>query len=155
MKNSRTFVGFILQVLLLATAGCPHDFPRFGGDGASSGDYSLGDGVPAGCGDGKISGAEVCDGAAIGGKTCKGLGFSGGTLACARDCRSFDVSGCTGCCCGVSCSNSYLLFGSMTSVSNTSVSGSYKLVGTFHSTDRESPTSNSYVLSGRPHLSRP
>jgi len=43
---------YLLPFLLLAVAGCPHEFPRFGGDGASSGDYSLHDGVPPGCGNG-------------------------------------------------------------------------------------------------------
>jgi hypothetical protein len=33
---------------------------------------------------------------ALGGQTCAGLGFTGGTLACAAGC-SFDLSGCAGC----------------------------------------------------------
>lgn len=51
--------------------------------------------VPAGCGDGSKGGAEACDGADLGGQTCLGLGFPGGTLACTAVC-AFDVSGCQG-----------------------------------------------------------
>ena len=47
------------------------------------------------CGDEVITGAEVCDDNDLGGETCQGLGFLGGTLACADDCVSFDTSGCT------------------------------------------------------------
>jgi len=48
---------YLLLFFLLVLAGCPHDFPRFKGDGASSGDYSLGDyslhdSAHPGCGDG-------------------------------------------------------------------------------------------------------
>ncbi|MGI5828738.1 MAG: hypothetical protein ACOX8U_01015 [Bradymonadia bacterium] len=48
------------------------------------------------CGDGVIDEGELCDGAALGGKTCEselGQGSSG-TLACANDCQSLNISGC-------------------------------------------------------------
>ena len=47
------------------------------------------------CGDGVIGEGEDCDGAALGGQTCEGLGlgFTGGTLGCAATC-SFDASMC-------------------------------------------------------------
>lgn len=45
-------------------------------------------------GNGVVDGAEVCDGAALNGLTCKALGFDSGTLACATDCRAFDSSAC-------------------------------------------------------------
>lgn len=48
------------------------------------------------CGNGKLEAPEECDGAALGGKDCKGLGlgYSGGTLACNPKCN-FDTAGCT------------------------------------------------------------
>lgn len=49
------------------------------------------------CGDGVIEGAEVCDGANLGGETCQSLGFSGGTLACNATCDAFDTSACFSC----------------------------------------------------------
>lgn len=53
----------------------------------------------ASCGDGVANGTEDCDGADLGGATCLGRGFDGGTLSCAADC-SFDTSGCTRVTCG-------------------------------------------------------
>jgi hypothetical protein len=49
------------------------------------------------CGDGVIEGSEQCEGDDLGDQDCTtvGLGFDGGTLACAEDC-SFDYSMCTG-----------------------------------------------------------
>jgi hypothetical protein len=47
------------------------------------------------CGNGIIESGEVCDGGNLGGETCQSQGFTGGTLACAANCQSFDVSGCT------------------------------------------------------------
>ena len=38
---------------------------------------------------------EVCDGTDLAAQTCQSQGFSAGTLACAADCQSFNVSGCT------------------------------------------------------------
>lgn len=57
------------------------------------------------CGDGQIGPSETCDGANLGGESCVSLGFTGGTLACAGDCQSYDTSGCTdqGLCEGVTC----------------------------------------------------
>lgn len=37
---------------------------------------------------------EICDGTDLAGQTCQSQGFAVGTLACAADCLSFDVSGC-------------------------------------------------------------
>ena len=51
--------------------------------------------VAVGCGDGTKGGSEACDGSDLGGQTCLGLGFPGGTLACTPFC-SFDVSACHG-----------------------------------------------------------
>lgn len=48
------------------------------------------------CGNGKLEAPEECDGAALGGMDCEGLGlgYSGGTLACNPKCN-FDAAGCT------------------------------------------------------------
>lgn len=48
------------------------------------------------CGDQKIGEGEDCDGLELGGQTCQGLdlGFTGGELACGKDCK-FDASSCT------------------------------------------------------------
>jgi cysteine-rich repeat protein len=48
------------------------------------------------CGDGELQGGfgEVCDGAQLDGATCESLGYHGGTLACASDCLSFNLTSC-------------------------------------------------------------
>jgi hypothetical protein len=46
------------------------------------------------CGDNKIESPEVCDRGLLGGHTCQTEGFTNGALACATDCRTFDISGC-------------------------------------------------------------
>ncbi len=46
------------------------------------------------CGNGTVEAGEACDGAQLGGKTCKTLGYSGGTLKCAASCKH-DTAGCT------------------------------------------------------------
>lgn len=51
--------------------------------------------APLSCGDGEVQAIETCDGAALGGQTCAGLGFDGGTLTCAANCLDFDTSACT------------------------------------------------------------
>ena len=52
-----------------------------------------------GCGNGVIEGNEQCDGSALAGQTCIGLGYTGGTLSCypagtANEC-TFNTSNCT------------------------------------------------------------
>ena len=48
------------------------------------------------CGDGVIQTdvGEVCDGTDLNDATCVGLGYYGGTISCAADCRAFDESDC-------------------------------------------------------------
>lgn len=46
------------------------------------------------CGDGAISGSEVCDGTNLNSQTCVTKGFDGGTLSCASTCQSFVTTGC-------------------------------------------------------------
>ena len=49
------------------------------------------------CGDGVISGNEICDTGALDGETCATQGFTGGLLACGVGCASFNTTGCTLC----------------------------------------------------------
>jgi hypothetical protein len=51
------------------------------------------------CGDGKVEGAEACDGSNLEQKTCVTQGFTGGVLRCGSDC-TFDTGDCTR---GMSC----------------------------------------------------
>ena len=74
-------------------------------------------GQAARCGNGTREGAEVCDGADVGGVTCEGLGQGTGNVACRADCAALDTTGCSSACtpdcsgracgpdptCGVSC----------------------------------------------------
>jgi len=46
------------------------------------------------CGDGIVSGAERCDGAALDGHTCASEGFAGGAIACLAGCGGFDTTSC-------------------------------------------------------------
>jgi hypothetical protein len=46
------------------------------------------------CGDGMITGAEVCEGTDFGGSSCQTEGFAEGELVCADDCLGFSTSGC-------------------------------------------------------------
>jgi len=48
------------------------------------------------CGDGVINGSEVCDGTNLTGQNCTTKGYLSGTLGCADDCLTFDVSNCQG-----------------------------------------------------------
>ena len=54
------------------------------------------------CGDNNLDAGEQCDGTDLGSQTCAGLGYAGGTLACAGNCL-YDTSGCT----VSSCINTY------------------------------------------------
>ncbi|MBU1238470.1 hypothetical protein KJ865_02060, partial [Myxococcota bacterium] len=47
----------------------------------------------SGCGDGVVDPGEACDGADLGGTTCEGLHYYGGTLSCTSDCQ-FSVASC-------------------------------------------------------------
>ncbi|MCB9705889.1 MAG: lamin tail domain-containing protein [Myxococcales bacterium] len=68
------------------------------GTGTDTGGGSAGTDTEGGgaCGDGVLDPGEVCDGAALGGQTCAGLGdpYVGGELGCAAGCAAFDASGC-------------------------------------------------------------
>ncbi|MBN1961695.1 MAG: hypothetical protein JW841_12170 [Deltaproteobacteria bacterium] len=48
------------------------------------------------CPDDIVSGPETCDTLNMNSETCVSLGFNAGTLACASDCMSFNVSNCHG-----------------------------------------------------------
>lgn len=47
------------------------------------------------CGDGKITGSEVCDSTNLNGQTCSTYGYTGGTLTCANDCLSYNQTACS------------------------------------------------------------
>lgn len=51
------------------------------------------------CGDGVRNGPESCEGGDLGGQTCNGLGFSGGTLSCNANC-THNTAGCVNMVCG-------------------------------------------------------
>lgn len=46
------------------------------------------------CGDGTVQAGEICDGSNLNGSTCIQQGFTGGSLTCAADCKSFVTSSC-------------------------------------------------------------
>ncbi len=95
--------GEVCDSVQLGSATCA-SLGYYGGVLACAGDcrgYDETDCAAAGrCGDGVLhaGNGEVCDGDALAGQTCEGLGFQGGTLACRADCQSFDTSGCAGSC---------------------------------------------------------
>ena len=47
------------------------------------------------CNDGSFDPGEQCDGSDLNGKDCQDLGFRGGNLACAADCKKFDTQNCS------------------------------------------------------------
>ncbi|MFV8750731.1 hypothetical protein ACNOYE_09285 [Nannocystaceae bacterium ST9] len=49
------------------------------------------------CGDGVVSGAEVCEPGVLEGETCVTQGFDAGTLGCNADCSGFDTAACSEC----------------------------------------------------------
>ncbi|MCU0693828.1 MAG: hypothetical protein MUF54_20770 [Polyangiaceae bacterium] len=49
------------------------------------------------CGDGVVTGDEVCEAGVLQGQSCLSQGFSDGSLGCAADCHSFDTTSCTRC----------------------------------------------------------
>ncbi|MDC0717408.1 hypothetical protein [Nannocystis bainbridge] len=51
------------------------------------------------CGDGVRNGPESCEGGDLGGQTCNGLGFSGGSLSCNANC-THNTAGCVNMVCG-------------------------------------------------------
>jgi hypothetical protein len=55
--------------------------------------------IPFVCGNGKVEGAEYCDGADVGSRNCKDFGYGVGTPGCSEDC-TFDPSGCPSPVCG-------------------------------------------------------
>ncbi len=59
-------------------------------------ELSCGDPVDQVCGDGRVTGDEVCDilGPVLAGETCQSQGFAGGALGCRADCAAFDTGDC-------------------------------------------------------------
>ena len=50
------------------------------------------------CGNSIRETGETCDRTDLGGQTCTGLGYTGGTLSCAADCAGYNVAACTSAC---------------------------------------------------------
>ncbi len=66
------------------------------GDGCNSTCQNEAPPPPNNCGNGAIDQGEVCDGGNLGGKQCTDFaGYTGGTLGCSSDCKSYDFSQCT------------------------------------------------------------
>ncbi len=61
---------------------------------ADAGCSSYQDNDETNCGDGAVSGSEVCDGTNLNGQTCVTQGFGGGTLSCGATCSSFVTTSC-------------------------------------------------------------
>ncbi len=57
-------------------------------------------GAEAGCGDGVLGDAEVCDGDLLNGVDCVALGFASGSLSCAAGCDRYDTTLCVMVSCG-------------------------------------------------------
>ncbi len=53
--------------------------------------------MAASCGNGLKDTGESCDGAALGAESCQTKGFQKGTLACAADCKGYNLQGCETC----------------------------------------------------------
>ena len=49
------------------------------------------------CGDGVVTGAEICEPGVLGNETCGTQGFDGGVLSCNNDCSGYDTGECTDC----------------------------------------------------------
>src|SRR3989344_2548303 len=52
------------------------------------------------CGNNIVETGEVCDGSSLAGQSCSTRGFTGGTISCSVDCRSFNTNLCTTTLCG-------------------------------------------------------
>lgn len=86
----RVFLNWIgLGLAMLAVSGCRlvMDIPE-------------GPPPTGNCGDGVIQENELCDGLALGGKTCEALGFGPGTLVCNASCDGFITLACAAKTCG-------------------------------------------------------
>ncbi|MEZ4454396.1 MAG: lamin tail domain-containing protein [Nannocystaceae bacterium] len=83
------------SALVALLVACSHAASPGEGDDLGLSDGSGGPGAAA-CGDGSLDPGEVCDGEALDGRSCHDLQplYTGGALACASDCRSYDVSAC-------------------------------------------------------------
>lgn len=74
-----------------AAADGDDETPTSSADGEDSAETA----APAACGDDLVDEGEICDGSDLAGDSCEAHGYSGGVLACAADCASVDLAGCT------------------------------------------------------------
>jgi hypothetical protein len=65
------------------------------GDNLSGGDDPCGGPTPPVCGNSIKEGAEICDGADLGGNSCTAMGYDQGLLGCTPTCDGFDTSACS------------------------------------------------------------
>lgn len=82
---------FVVGLLMAAANGCVFDPSGLPAPGADA--QILPDVGPSGCGNGLREPGEACDGSELGGETCVGLDFVGGTLGCTVECE-LDVTQC-------------------------------------------------------------
>jgi hypothetical protein len=75
----------------------PSNQPFAAGSLTCTNDCTIDTGNCSLCGDGVISGAEICEPGVLAGQTCGSQGFDGGVLGCLADCSGFDTSACTDC----------------------------------------------------------
>jgi alpha-tubulin suppressor-like RCC1 family protein len=81
----------VVGLLMAVASGCVFDVsgrPASGADAQIQADVG-----PSVCGNGQMDPGEACEGSDLGGETCEGLGFVGGTLGCTAECE-FDDTQC-------------------------------------------------------------
>ncbi|HET6337432.1 MAG TPA: hypothetical protein VFG30_29610 [Polyangiales bacterium] len=89
MKRSFAYL-FAVAITVIATSSC--------GDDETPADAGPDSGKASTCGNGKVEGAELCDGDNLNHETCATVGdgiYSKGTLLCSKKCV-FDISMCFG-----------------------------------------------------------
>jgi hypothetical protein len=91
-ERSRRGPRWPLVGVLLALAACARWYSGADGPARDGGPES----GPGACGNGRVEGGELCDGAELRGQTCASLGLLSGSLGCTSDCR-YDIGGCTSC----------------------------------------------------------
>jgi len=89
MKEIKAYSLLICFILILGGLALGFCYVR-----ATEGTVNITGIIASVCGNEIIETGEQCDGDNLGGQTCRGLGFRGGTLSCNADC-AFNTSACT------------------------------------------------------------